>query len=220
MVAPTDRHDDDPIPRPDAQVTLLSQSDGRPYLATVRTWRSCPAERTSSAQVTVSAGAARRLAANAVWVSVPTKGHGYAVYAGVAHLVDDTALDLNGLVPLALEERRRHAPRTPATLDVTVTSGHRPARHVHAIDLSRGGVRLDLREQSELLLGEFVVLDLQLERGPKVSLRGEVTRVDEGAGQAVVQFNRPGSEQRTQIDRYVLLRLADCGPHPTPARRT
>jgi PilZ domain len=210
MISITDRRDGGDRPLSGDRVALLSQQDGRMYPATVLDW--CPARTPSiTARVMVGTGAARRLNTHPVWVSSVTIGAGFIVYAGVANLVDDSTLDIADVLPLVHEQRRRRAPRVLAANGLTVISRGQPPRRGRIVDLSRGGVRVRLEPQQSVALGEFVNLDIELGDGPKVLLRGEVTRVYEDAGEAAVQFDHPPSEARTRIDRFVLARVARAG---------
>jgi hypothetical protein len=186
------------------RATVLSQRDGRHYSATVHSW----SESSSGpvARVTVREGAALRLAANRVWVSMPSPGRGFVVYSGRARRVGDTFLDLHHLEPVTEEVRRRIAPRVETDVPVTVVTSRHPRRRTTARDLSHGGVRLAGTGTEPLGLGERVVIDLEL-GGVAVMLRGEVTRVDAPSGDAVVRFDGAPAEQRVAIDRFVLARL-------------
>jgi hypothetical protein len=197
--------DDDDVVLPGARrVTLLSQRDGRHYPATVHTWL----ESSSGpvARVTVREGAALRLAANRVWVSIATPGQGFVIYSARAQRTGDTFLDLHHLEPVTQEVRRRIAPRVRTDAAVTVVSSRRAQRRTTARDLSRGGVRIARCDTDPLELGEQVALDVRLD-GTAVLLRGEVTRVDVPSGDAVVRFDTAPVEHRVALDRYVMARL-------------
>lgn len=197
-------HDDAVVLPAHTRATVLSQRDGRPYRATVHSW----SESSSGpvARVSVREGAALRLAANRVWVSMPSPGQGFVVYSGRARRVGDTFLDLHHLEPVTEEVRRRIAPRVTTDVAVTVVSGRHPRRRTTARDLSRGGVRLAGSGTESLGLGERVTIDVEL-AGVAVVLSGEVTRVDAPTGDAVVRFDGAPAEQRVAIDRFVLARL-------------
>jgi hypothetical protein len=200
--------DHGPGPAPARRATLLSQRDGRYYPATVHSWQ----ESVSGlvARVTVREGAALRLAANHVWMSMLSAGQGFAVYSGKARRVSDVHLDLSHLEPLAQEDQRRLSPRVAADEELVVRSTGRRTRHVRAIDLSRGGVRVAPLGDERLQVGERVTVDLRLD-GAALVVRGQVTRVDTGSGTAVVAFGRGATEHRVALDRFVLARL---GPGP------
>ena len=75
------------------------------------------------------------------------------------------------------------------------------------VDLGRGGVRVVLGQPADLVLGERVTVEMQFEGGTSVRADGEVTRVDERTGQAVVRFAELPTALGARIDHYVLLRL-------------
>ena len=208
MSVTTDIDDADEVgvPQAGSRLAVMSQRDGVSFEATVQSWDLSDTGLVVRAVMTVSAEAVVQLADGQVWVSRPAGGErGVTIFAGVAQPVDSTTLEVTGVVALVREQRRR-APRTATPAGVSVSSTDR-IRQMRAIDLSRGGVRVALRADSDLHVGEHVQLDVQLEDGATVTASGEVTRVDERAGQAVVQFDDLPTATGARIDRFVLLRL-------------
>jgi hypothetical protein len=194
------------VPQAGSRLAVMSQRDGQSFEATVQSWDLSDTGLVVRAVMTVSAEAVVLLADGQVWVSRPAGGdRGVTIFAGVAQPVDSTTLEVTGVVALVREQRRR-APRTATPAGVSVSSTDR-IRQMRAIDLSRGGVRVALAADSDLHVGEHVQLDVQLEDGATVTASGEVTRVDERAGQAVVQFDDLPTATGARIDRFVLLRL-------------
>jgi hypothetical protein len=194
------------VPLAGSRLAVMSQRDGASFEATVQSWDLSDTGLVVRAVMTVSAEAVVLLADGQVWVSRPAGGdRGVTIFAGVAQPLDSTTLEVTGVVALVREQRRR-APRTATPADVSVSSTDR-IRQMRAIDLSRGGVRVALGADSDLHVGEHVQLDVQLEDGAIVRASGEVTRVDERAGQAVVQFDDLPTATGARIDRFVLLRL-------------
>ena len=194
------------VPQAGSRLAVMSQRDGVSFEATVQSWDLSDTGLVVRAVMTVSAEAVVLLADGQVWVSRPAGGdRGVTIFAGVAQPVDSTTLEVTGVVAL-VREQRRSAPRTATPAGVSVSSTDR-IRQMRAIDLSRGGVRVALGADSDLHLGEHVQLDVQLEDGATVTASGEVTRVDELAGQAVVQFDDLPTATGARIDRFVLLRL-------------
>jgi hypothetical protein len=202
---------------PAHRATLLSQRDGRNYPATLHSWQAAGSGLT--ARVAVREGAALRLAANHVWMSLLTAGNGFAVYAGTARRVADTLLDLSHLERLAQEQRRRLSPRVPTDEPVVVHASGRPTRHAQAVDLSRGGIRLAPLGHDLLDVGERVTLDLRLD-GAAVVVRGQVARCDAGDGAAVVTFDGGPAEHHVVLDRFVLRRLSDPTSSGPPFARS
>lgn len=197
-------------PAAGSPVTVLSQSRGMSYEATVQSWDSGDAGLVVSTRVEVGAEAVRELADHRVWVSAPIRPQGVTVFGGIAHPAGPSTLDITGVVPL-VREQRRHSPRTSAHVQVTVASRDRPPHELQAVDLSRGGVRVILREPGELTVGEQVAVEVRLEDGSTVPGSGEVTRVDQHAGYAVVRFDDLPSDRRDHLDRFVLFRLTHPG---------
>ena len=194
------------VPRAGSRLAVMSQREGASFEATVQSWDLSDTGLVVRAVMTVSAEAVVLLADGQVWVSRPAGGdRGVTIFAGVAQPVDSTTLEVTGVVALVREQRRR-APRTATPAGVSVSSTDR-IRQMRAIDLSRGGVRVALGADSDLHLGDHVQLDVQLEDGATVTASGEVTRVDERAGQAVVQVDDLPTATGARIDRFVLLRL-------------
>lgn len=194
------------VPRAGSRLAVMSQRDGASFEATVQAWDLSDTGLVVRALMTVSAEAVVLLADGQVWVSRPADGErGVTIFAGVAQPVDSTTLEVTGVVALVREQRRR-APRTATPAGVSVSSTDR-IRQLRAIDLSRGGVRVALGADWDLHLGEHVELDVVLDDGSTVKAGGEVTRVDERAGQAVVQFDDLPPATAARIDRFVLLRL-------------
>lgn len=196
----------DGSPPEGSTVTVLSQSRGMSYDATVQSWDSGDAGLVVSTRVEVGADAVRELADHRVWVSAPIGPQGLTVFGGIAHPASSSSLDITGVVPL-VREQRRQSPRAAAHVQVTLAGEDRSPHQLRAIDLSRGGVRVILREPGELSVGEHVEVDVQLEDGTSVPATGEVTRVDEHGGYAVVRFDDLPSDGRDHIDRFVLFRL-------------
>lgn len=210
MTTDIDGADEVGVPRVGSRLAVMSQRDGASFDATVQSWDLSDTGLVVRAVMTVSAEAVVLLADGQVWVSRPAGGDGgVTIFAGVAQPVDSTTLEVTGVVALVREQRRR-APRTATPAGVSVSSTDR-IRQMRAIDLSRGGVRVAISADTDLHLGEHVELDVHLEDGATVTASGEVTRVDERAGQAVVQFDDLPTATGARIDRFVLLRLTGGG---------
>lgn len=188
-------------------VTLLSQLDGISYPARVQTWESRDQGLVVNARVQVEPVVAVLLADHRVWVSLPTDTGGVEVFGGVARAAGPSHLDISGVVPVVREQRRR-SPRGRTAAPVTVLARSGPARALRTVDLSRGGVRVSLRDPGDLTVGEQVTVEVRLEDGVTVPAVGEVIRVDHRAGHAVVRFEDLSLEHGNHIERFVLLRLA------------
>lgn len=200
-----DVHEGSGTPAAGTRVVLLSQDDGRPYAATVQTWMST-ASLVVTTRVAAGADAVRQLADHRVWMSVPESDRGFTVFSGVAQPAGATSLDLTGVAVL-LRETQRETVRAPAATTVTVSTQRRGPRQLRGVDLARGGVRVALTNPRDLVLGEQVNVDVHLEDGGSFPASGQVTRLDEQLGQAVVRFDELPSDHGARIDRYVLLEL-------------
>jgi hypothetical protein len=125
------------VPPAGSRLTVMSQSDGVAFEATVQTWDLSDTGLVVRAVIAVPAEAVVLLADGKVWVSRPAApGRGVTIFAGVAQPVDSTTLEVTGVVALVREQRRR-APRTATPAGVSVSSTDR-IRQMRAIDLSRG----------------------------------------------------------------------------------
>jgi hypothetical protein len=200
---------DDPdadAPSAGTSATVLSLANEHPYPATVSSWVGTEAGLVVSARVLVTANAARALAGQRVLVFVAERPTGFTVFSGIARPAEGSALDILGIATL-VRERRRQQLRAPASGLVSVSTDRRVVRQLRAVDLSRGGVRVRLADRSDLRLGEHVTVEVDLGYGAPLPARGEVTRVDDDAGQAVVRFDDLSTEGGIMIDRFVLLQL-------------
>jgi hypothetical protein len=201
-----DIHGSGGAPPAGTRVALLNQDDGRAYAATVETWIDSSAALVVSTRVAAGEDAVRQLADRRVWMSIPETDRGFTVFSGVAQPASVTSLDIIG-VALLLAEPRRQAARAPASTTVTIVGHDQDARRLRGVDLAQGGVRVALNTATDLVLGDQVTVDVHLEDGTLIPATGQVTRLDEQVGQAVVRFDELPSEQATQINRYVLLQL-------------
>ncbi len=187
-------------------VMLLSMTEGEPYAGTVQSWTGSTDGLVVSARISVSAGGLDQLANQRVWLSVPEGTAGFTVYSGVAKGSPPSGLDITGIKTVLHEHRRQHL-RAPADGLAHIPAADQEPRRLRLVDLSQGGVRVALREPTELVLGERVTLDVVLQDGSAVSARGLVARIDPDASHAVVRFEDLSPEQGSRIDRYVLLQL-------------
>ena len=187
-------------------IMLLDQHEGGPVSARVETWSAADGGMVMSTRLTLGASDAARLAGRRVWVSVTDDGPGYSVFGGIARAAGDTTLDVTGIAPL-VREARRTTPRAEHRDTVTVTvPGMRP-RHLRAVDLSRGGVRVSMEDRAGLTAGEQVLVEMALEAGSPVQAQGEVSRINTGTGEAVVRFQNLDAAAGTRLDRFLLRRI-------------
>lgn len=196
------------VPSAGDPVTLLSHSTGLLYPATVTSWDGGEHGLVVRTRLHVEPEAVELLADHRVWVSaLPDDVHdGVTVYTGVAHPAGASAVDVTGVATI-LRDRRRRTPRSEVDTAVSVRSGRGTPLSLRTIDLSRGGMRVSLPKPTSLTVGEHLDLDVTLDDGADLPATGEVLRVDEASGQAVVRFDDLPDDQGTLIDRLVLGRL-------------
>ena len=198
------------IPPVGAAVSVLSQRTGLAHDATVREWRASLGGLDVTVRVELDPEVAAQLADQRVWLTVAGHGRRLTVFSGVARAAGPGQLLMTGISPV-VRERRRSAPRAASGARVRLGSTGRGERLLDAVDLSRDAVRVALDGPVQVTVGELVAVRVDLGEGELVSAEGEVVRVDEGAGYAVVRFVRLAPEQAGRIDRHVLLRLARGG---------
>jgi hypothetical protein len=194
------------VPAVGTPATLLSLETDAHYHATVASWVGTDAGLVISARLTVTIEEAETLAGQRVLVSVREKPSGFTVFSGLARPDQSATLDISGIATL-IRERRRADLRGLAKGHVRISTDGRPVPGLQAVDLSRSGVRVSLATPSALRLGNHVVVEVNLGYGAPFMANGEVTRVDDNAGHAVVRFDDLSAEDGTLIDRFVLLQL-------------
>lgn len=204
------------VPSPDSRVTVMSQDDDGGYPAVVVAWLPSvgsgplagPEGAPGPATLRIDADAIPALAGHQVWLLTTRPNSGICVYSGSARRGGPDTLEVLDVTTL-WQDRRRTTARATAASPVTVSAGagHRE-RQLRSVDLCRDGVRIALRNTSEVSLGEQVTMDVYLDGGDPVAATGHVTRIDAGRSQAVVRFDDLPGEQGLRIDRFVLLRLS------------
>lgn len=194
-------------PRTGTAAMLLDLGNERRYPATIASWVGTEVGLVLSARLDVTAEAAKALAGRQVLVSVRERPTGYTLFSGLARADQGSTLDISGVATL-VRERRRRDPRGAAAGRVVVSTHGQPMAGVEVIDLSCRGVRVSLPRASDLHLGDVVMVEVDLGDGPPMSAHGEVSRVDESTGQAVLRFADLTVEDELLIDRFVLLQTA------------
>ena len=197
-------------PAIDTMVTLMPTSSATVHTATVRSWTASAAGLVVTSYVSATPASVAALDGQRVWVS--TEAHlqddgsvvPHAVFQAVAQAHREDELALTGVMLLAAETRRgavRATRSVPAHL--STPTGDSDAR---TVDISRTGVRLEGRSLPRA--HEEVDLSLDLEEGVEVHARGEVLRVDESTGEAVVRFVELDRGAADALERSVLVELA------------
>jgi hypothetical protein len=186
-------------------VSLLPRAGGRAWTGTVQTWE--VAADHVVARVDISADAVSRLDHHQVWLSTTSHtvgGEGITIFAGRAVAVAPRALELDGVVRLADEPRRRavRAAGCRVTLPPDVTG----VQHtVAAVDLSRGGVRVAV-DATGWTYDDPLDLVLHLPGESSVIVVGRLLRLDP-AGSAVLALDDLADEVAAAIDRFALTQL-------------
>ncbi len=106
---------------------------------------------------------------------------------------------------LLASETRRGAVRAPASLPAHLTTTEGVA-DVRTVDYSRTGMRIE--GAADVPGGADVEVALELADGREVHARGEVLRVDEESGEAVVRFVELEEGAAEALERSVLTELA------------
>jgi hypothetical protein len=197
-------------PAIDTMVTLMPTSSATVHTATVLSWTASAAGLVVTSHVSATPESVAALDGQRVWVS--TEAHAqddgsvvpHAVFQAVAQAHRDDELALTGVMLLAAETRRG-AVRATTSLPahVSTPTGDSDAR---TVDLSRTGVRLEGRSLPRA--HEEVDLSFDLDEGVEVKARGEVLRVDEATGEAVVRFVELDRGAADALERSVLIELA------------
>jgi len=197
-------------PAIDAVVTLMPTSSATVHTATVRSWTASAAGLVVTSYVTATPESVAALDGQRVWVSTEAQAQDdgsvvpHAVFQAVAQAHRDDELALTGVMLLAAETRRgavRATTSVPAHLSSPTGDSD-----VRTVDISRTGVRLEGRSLPRA--HEEVDLSLALEQGVEVRARGEVLRVDESTGEAVVRFVELDRGAADALERSVLIELA------------
>ncbi|NAZ75702.1 hypothetical protein GTQ99_09790 [Kineococcus sp. T13] len=200
-------------PAVDTTVTLMpttaeSGASASWHTATVRSWTAGAAGLVVTSHVAAAPQTVEALDGQRVWVSTEAGDDGsvvpHAVFQAVAQAHRADELALTGVMLLAAETRRG-AVRAPASLPVHLTTSEGVA-DARTVDYSRSGLRLE----GAALPGERTTVDVDLELGDglEVHARGEVLRVDESTGEAVVRFVELDEGAAQVLERSVLTELA------------
>jgi hypothetical protein len=184
------------------RVSMLPRSGGHAWAGIVRAWAS-----TSDhvvARIQAAAEAVTNLDHHQVWLSTVSRSgdeHGITIFAGKALAVDRESLDLQGVVRLT-DERRRKAVRAPGgTATIPAQAG--AERTVAVRDISRGGVRLQL-DDAGWAYDEPLDLTLHLGGGVSLDVHGHLLRLDHEGKVAVLAFADLHVDAAAALDRYVL----------------
>lgn len=201
-------------PAVDTAITLMPTTavDGEPaswHTGTILSWTAGAAGLVITSYVSASPETVEALDGQRVWVSTDTGDDTgavtpHAVFQAVAQAHRDDELALTGVMLLAAETRRS-AVRAPAAVNAHLTTAEGVA-DVRTIDYSRTGMRIEGAVDVPAHADVEVALDLG--DGLEVHGRGEVLRVDEESGEAVVRFVELEEGAAEALERSVLSELA------------
>ncbi|MFD0483121.1 PilZ domain-containing protein [Kineococcus sp. GCM10028916] len=200
-------------PAVDTTVTLMpttttSGSAAVWHTGTVRSWTAGAAGLVITSHVSATPDTVEALDGQRVWVSTDAGDSGsvtpHAVFQAVAQAHRDDELALTGVMLLA-SETRRGAVRAPASVPAHLTMAEGVA-DVRTIDYSRTGMRIE--GAMDMPAHTDVDVSLELGDGFEVHARGEVLRVDEESGEAVVRFVELEEGAAQALERSVLSELA------------
>ncbi|MFB9377224.1 PilZ domain-containing protein [Kineococcus gynurae] len=202
-------------PALDSAVTLMPahfESDAPAmHAGTVRSWIASAAGLVVTSQVSTTPETVAALDGQRVWVSTDSddgadgvRPHG--VFQAVAQASRSDELSLTGVM-LLVAETRRGAVRAPTEVEARLSSDTGEARTT-TVDLSRTGMRV--RDTADLPHTPHapVEVSLALEDGSAVHARGEVLRVDEVSGEAVIRFVDVDAPTADRLEHSVLRELA------------
>lgn len=187
------------------RVSVLPRAGGHAWAGTVQAW-DLSGDRVV-ARIHTEADAVADLDHHQVWLSTVSRDgeeSGITIFAGRALAVDPESLQVEGVVRLA-DERRRRALRAGGAM-VTLPPSGGEQQTVAALDISRGGVRLDL---GEVGWSYEDPMDLVLHLGEDRSLNvvGRLHRFDSTTGSAVLTFDDLPERDAEALDRFALTRL-------------
>ena len=179
---------------PSAAGTLLSYDSGAAGLAVHLT-------------AEVSERAAQQLDGERAWVRANVAGR-LVAFQAVTRRADINTLDANGITVPLEEHRRRHlraATRLPVRLTFASGAGGDEVVEATTVDLSRGGCRVEVSGTGRALpaVGAATDVRLALPTGV-VTAAGDLLRVDDVGGEAVLQFTAVTAEAGDEIERHVL----------------
>ena len=187
------------------RVTLLPRSGGQSWTGIVRSW-DVDAPPRVVAGVEAPRPAVSALDHHQLWLSTVSASdgeYGITIFAGRAAAVGDERLQVDGVVRLATEPRRRAVRGGGASVSFPGRDTHGP---LAVLDLSRGGLRLHATEV-EWLDGGEVELVLHLDAEEDVKAVGRLLRVDDAEQHAVLELVGLSGPDAAAVDRHVLARL-------------
>jgi hypothetical protein len=188
------------------RVTLLPRNGGHSWAGTVRSWKA--ADDQVVAQIFAEADAVSSLDHHQVWLSTVSRlgdEYGVTIFAARAHAVDRESLQLEGVVWL-VDERRRRAVRIIGC-EVTLPPSGGTRVRVPALDISRGAVRLPIGKGG-WIHDDPVDLVVHLGDTKSINVVARMLRVDEATTSVVLGFDYVPVADAEAIDRFALTQLS------------
>jgi hypothetical protein len=189
------------------RVTLLPCNGGHSWAGTVRSWSADDDQ--VVAQIFAEADAISSLDHHQVWLSTVNRlgdEYGVTIFAGRAHAVDRESLELEGMVWLADEPRRRAVRVSGSEVTLPPLGGTR--LRVPTLDISRGAVRLPIGAGGWMYDDP---MDLVVHLGDERSINvvGRMLRVDEDTKSVVIGFDYLPDDEGEALDRFALTQLSE-----------
>jgi hypothetical protein len=188
------------------QVTLLPRNGGQTWTGVVRRWDTTPAPHVV-ANIETTHPAVNALDHHQVWLSTMNAADdefGITIFAGRAVGIGDELLEVDGVVRLATEPRRRAIRGDGASVSFPGTAtapGPWPV-----VDLSHGGLRVPVGVVG-WAQGAEVDMVLHLDEEQDVKAVGRLLRVEANDREAVLELIGLSEPDMAAIDRHVLARL-------------
>jgi PilZ domain len=193
-------------PSPGSTVRLLSATGEVVTLAELESWDTGPYGLTATGYLTAATQAAEQLHGHRVWASMFTEKGTLLVMQGIVSRSRPDRpdqLELTGVIGIAREPRRaalRASLERPLRL---VLDGAEHPLEVVSVDLSSSGARVRLPAGKTLAVGDSVTVEIDLEGAETVRVDGDVLRLDEEQGQAVLRFHDLTPQDESAINRSV-----------------
>ena len=188
------------------RVTLLPRTGGQSWTGVVRRWDTTPTPHVV-ADIATSRPAVTALDHHQLWLSTvnATDGeYGITIFAGRAAAVGDELLEVDGVVRLATEPRRRAVRGDGAS--VSFPSSQSAPGPWPVVDLSHGGLRVPVGMVG-WPQGAEVDIVLHLDEEQEVKAVGRLLRIEANDSQAVLELVGLSGPDAAAIDRHVLARL-------------
>ncbi len=197
------------VPKVGSPVTLLPVSIDGVWVGEVASWTASPGGLVVTSEVVTTDQAVHVLNMQRVWVLARTsQTDTLVVFEAIAQARGADVLSLTGVVAIAHESRRR-AVRAATVCPVMVDLPSGEPLRTQTVDLSSSGCRIIVPPGRQLSAETTVDLVVELEAHGPVRASGDVLRVDDERGEAVVRFVEIAPEDGGRIERVVLRQIRE-----------